>query len=61
MNNIPMPEISLAFKIEDIHKIREWNYEMTKNMTWEEVSAYYKSGSERFKQELRELKSNPPV
>jgi hypothetical protein len=26
MNNIPMPKISPDFTIEDIHKIREWNY-----------------------------------
>ena len=28
--------ISPDFTIEDIHKIREWNYEQTKDMTMEE-------------------------
>jgi hypothetical protein len=29
-------KISPDFTIEDIHKIREYHYEMTKNMTFEE-------------------------
>ena len=29
------------FTIEDIHKIREWNYERTKDMTTEEKVVYY--------------------
>jgi len=37
MNNIPKPEISPAFTIEDIHKIREWHYERQKGMTTQEV------------------------
>jgi len=35
--NIPKPEISSNFTIEDIHKIREWNYERTKDATFEEI------------------------
>ena len=34
-------EISPDFTIEDIHKIRERNYEMTKYMTTEEKLLYY--------------------
>ena len=37
------PVISPDFTIEDIHKIREYNYEVTKNMTIEEKIAYYNS------------------
>jgi hypothetical protein len=37
MNNIPKPEISPDFTIEDIHKIREWHYECRKGMSTEEV------------------------
>jgi hypothetical protein len=33
--------ISPDFTIDDIHKIREQNYERTKNMTMEEKIAYY--------------------
>ena len=31
--NVPLPKISPNFTIEDIHKIREWNYECQKDMT----------------------------
>jgi hypothetical protein len=34
-------DISPAFTIEDIHKIRERNYEVTKDMTTEEKLRYY--------------------
>lgn len=34
-------EISPDFTIEDIHKIRERNYEKTKNMTIQEKLIYY--------------------
>lgn len=37
MNNIPKPNISPAFTIEDIHKIREWHYESRKGMTRQEA------------------------
>ena len=37
--DVPKPEISPAFTIEDIHKIREWNYERLKDATWEERRA----------------------
>ncbi|MDC7290049.1 hypothetical protein NXH76_19840 [Blautia schinkii] len=33
--------ISTNFTIDDIHKIREENYEHTKNMSMEEKVAYY--------------------
>ena len=48
MNNIPKPEISPNFTIEDIHKIREWNYERRKGMTTEEAWADIRKGAERF-------------
>jgi hypothetical protein len=34
--DIPAPEISPRFTLEDIHKIREWNYERLKDATLEE-------------------------
>ena len=34
--NIPEPTISPNFTIDDIHKIREWNYECQRDMTPEE-------------------------
>jgi hypothetical protein len=34
--NIPEPTISPDFTIDDIHKIRKWNYECQQDMTPEE-------------------------
>ena len=48
IHNIPMPEISPALTIEDIHKIREWNYERLKDASVEEQTAYYHEGAMRF-------------
>jgi hypothetical protein len=39
IHNIPAPEISPNFTIDDIHKIREWNYERLKDATFEERHA----------------------
>lgn len=37
------PVLSPNFTIEDIHKLREYNYFQTKNMTQKERSDYYNS------------------
>ena len=34
--DIPKPDISPAFTVDDIHKIREWHYERLKDATYEE-------------------------
>jgi hypothetical protein len=34
--NVPEPKLSPDFTIEDIHKIRDWNYERLKDATREE-------------------------
>ena len=39
VHDIPKPKISPAFTIEDIHKIREWDYERLKDATPEEYLA----------------------
>jgi len=39
IHNIPEPDLSPDFTIEDIHKIREWNYERLKDATLEERRA----------------------
>ena len=36
--------ISPDFTIEDIHKIREYHYELTKDMTTQEKSNFYNEG-----------------
>ncbi len=51
--------ISPDFTIEDIHKIREQNYERTKNMTVAEKVAYYNNSGKEAEKEIerrRELK-----
>lgn len=53
---MPKPILSPDFTIEDIHKIREYNYETTKNMTKEERRAYYKAGSDRMQRRIAELR-----
>ena len=39
ISDIPKPKLSPNFTIDDIHKIREWNYERLKNSTFEEREA----------------------
>lgn len=41
------PIISKDFTLEDIRKIREYNYEMTKNMTKKEKALYEKEKEDR--------------
>ena len=41
-------DISKNFTIEDIHKVRAYNYLLTKNMAEKERSAYYESEAEDF-------------
>ena len=48
MSNILAPTISPAFGIEDIHKIRERNYEKRKGMTPQEICEDTRKGAERF-------------
>ena len=44
--------ISPDFTIEDIHKIREQNYERTKNMTVAEKVAYYNNSGKEAEKEI---------
>jgi hypothetical protein len=39
IRDIPKPKLSPNFTIDDIHKIREWNYERLKDSTLEEREA----------------------
>ena len=52
----PKLEISPDFTIEDIHKIREYHHEITKNMTSEEFHAYYRAGTERGLKRIAEIR-----
>jgi hypothetical protein len=43
---MPKLDITGELTVEEIHKIREYNYEMTKDMTWDERWEYYRKGAE---------------
>jgi hypothetical protein len=45
-HNIPEPKVSPNFTIDDIHEIREWNYERFKDSTTQERMEYYHSQTE---------------
>ena len=49
--------ISDDFTIEDIHRIREYNYEMTKDMPFEERKAYYKEGAKPVLERISKLRA----
>lgn len=49
IHDIPKPRISPAFTLEDIHKIRDWQYRMLKDSTFEERREFYARSSEEFR------------
>ena len=55
------PEVSPDFTIEDIHRIREYNYEVTKNMSVNERRQYYNSKAEKMRAEITKLKETRQV
>ena len=60
IHDIPKPDISPDFTIDDIHKIREWNYERLKDATVEEQIAYYREGAKRFDERMAALRAAQP-
>jgi hypothetical protein len=57
IHNIPKPDISPYFTVEDIHKIREWNYERFKDATIEERRACYSKESAWFSERMAQLRA----
>lgn len=56
--------ISSEFTVEDIHKIREHNYEVTREMSMEEKIKYYNASGAEAEKEIerrRELKRKTVV
>ena len=49
--------ISPDFMVEDIHRIREQNYERTKNMTVEEKIAYYNNCGKEAEKEIEQRRA----
>jgi hypothetical protein len=54
--DIPKPDTSPNFTIADIHKIRAWNYERTKDATREEYQSLLKKETDAVFQRMAELK-----
>ena len=50
------PILSQNFTLEDIHRLREYNYEMTKNMTDQERMDYYNKAGRAFQREIDEAR-----
>ena len=50
------PILSPNFTIEDIHKLREYNYYVTKDMTPQERMDYYNEKGRAFQREIEESK-----
>ena len=54
--DIPKPEISPAFTVEDIHRIREWDYERLRDATPEERHDDTESRAERTRRAIEEMR-----
>ena len=50
------PSISPDFTVDDIHKIREYHYELTKDMSREQRRAFYREGAREFQEYSAERK-----
>ena len=53
---MPKLNISPYFTIEDIHKVREYHYELTKNMTTENRRAFYKKGADEAEKRIQAIR-----
>jgi hypothetical protein len=57
IHDIPKPDISPNFTIDDIHKIREWNYERLKDATMEERLADINKGAEEGLKQIEAIRA----
>lgn len=53
---VTKPDSSPDFTVEDIHKIREYHYELTKDMTPQEKMDFYNEGGKAVLREMEERK-----
>ena len=51
------PVLSADFTIDDIHKLREYNYNMTKDMSIQDALAYYNSKGIAFQEKIEHRRS----
>ena len=52
IHKIPKPELSPNFTVEDIRKVRTYNYEVLKDATPEERRNYYRERAAKVQREL---------
>jgi len=57
IHDIPEPQISPNFTIDDIHKIREWNYERMKDATSAERQAESQRAVREFDARMAQLRN----
>jgi uncharacterized protein (UPF0305 family) len=50
-------KISSDFTIDDIHKIRQYHYELCKNMTFKEYRHFLDEGNKEFDKRMSRLKA----
>jgi len=55
------PVISKDFTVEDIHLIREYNREMTRDMTFDDRKAYYERGAAESLERIAKLREQNKV
>jgi hypothetical protein len=58
IHDIPKPKLSPDFTVEDIHKIREWNYARFKDTTITERLACYRQETAEALQEIERLRKS---
>jgi hypothetical protein len=56
-NDVKKSDVSPLFAIDDIHKIREYHYKLTKDMTYEERRAFYQAGVLEFNKSAAERRA----
>lgn len=56
IHDIPKPKISPNFTVDDIHKIREWHYEMLKDATLEERTMFYEEAASEARRAIEEIR-----
>jgi hypothetical protein len=57
-NNLPpFPKLSSSFTLEDIRKIRDYDYELSKILTPDELKAYLREQSDSFERLIEERRA----
>ena len=59
--DIKEPELSPDFTVEDIRKVRDYHYELTKDMTFEERQEFYREGMVEFREYMEQLKQQEQI